>query len=395
MTYPVRLRSILVIGFLYGLAAAPPAVSAQEPVRWTHLSSQRGEIPKPEVGRQSAALVFDVDKDGADDFVIAGWSTPSMVWFRRAGDSWRRYLVDDRESHIEAGGDFCDVDVDGDPDIVHGGSWATNEVWWWENPYPRFDPKVPWPRHTIKDSGQKQHHDQIFGDFDGDGRAELVFWNQRARKLLIADVPDDPKRKENWSLCEIWSWPKEFKYEGLAKGDVDGDGRLDLIGGGMWFQHMGNKKFKPGVVDAKYGMSRSAVADFLEGGRPEIVLNSGDGVGPLNLYLWKGGEWVKRTLVDRVDHGHTLQTGDLNGDGHQDVYAAEMFRPGAGEKCRQMVLYGDGRGHFVTQTVSTGIGTHEGKLGDLDGDGDLDILQKDFQEHQRVDVWLNESGPGK
>ena len=25
----------------------------------------------------------------------------------------------------------------------------------------------------------------------------------------------------------------------------------------------------------------------------------------------------------------------------------------------------------------------------MDGDGDLDILQKDFQEHQRVDIWLN------
>ena len=28
--------------------------------------------------------------------------------------------------------------------------------------------------------------------------------------------------------------------------------------------------------------------------------------------------------------------------------------------------------------------------GDLDGDGDLDILQKDFQEQTRVDVWLND-----
>ncbi len=70
-----------------------------------------------------------------------------------------------------------------------------------------------------------------------------------------------------------------------------------------------------------------------------------------------------------------------------------MFDPGPRDACRQMVLYGDGRGGFVTQVVSTGIGTHEGKLGDLDGDGDVDILQKDFQHHQRVDVWLNESEP--
>jgi hypothetical protein len=34
---------------------------------------------------------------------------------------------------------------------VTGGS----EVWWWENPYPHFDPKVSWKRHVIKTGGGK------------------------------------------------------------------------------------------------------------------------------------------------------------------------------------------------------------------------------------------------
>lgn len=389
MNNPVRTGIILAILFVQVISPSSLRAVAQEPVHWTHLSSHRGEIPKPEVGPQSAALVLDVDKDGADDFVIAGWSTPSMVWFKRTGKTWQRYLLDNRKSHIEAGGDFLDIDGDGDLDIVQGGSWVTNEVWWWENPYPKYDRDLPWDRHFIKDSGEKQHHDQIFGDFDGDGRAELVFWNQRARKLLIADIPPDPKKKENWSFSMVWSWPRDFKYEGFANCDVDGDGRVDLVGGGMWFKHLGEKKFKANVIDAGYGMSRPAAGDFIQGGRPEIVLNSGDGVGPLNLYQWKMGGWVKHTLVPKIDHGHTLQVGDINRDGKLDIYAAEMFRPGPGAACRQLVLYGNGKGKFVTQVVSTGIGTHEGKLGDLDGDGDLDILQKDFQEHQRVDIWLN------
>lgn len=144
---------------------------AQEPVRWKHLSSQASDLAAPGVGKQAAALVFDVDRDGTNDFVIAGWSTPSMVWFRRTGDNWQRYLVDDRSSHIEAGGNCFDIDGDGDLDILHGGSWKTNEVWWWENPHPEYQPNVAWPRHTIKDQGAKQHHDQIFGDFDADGDA--------------------------------------------------------------------------------------------------------------------------------------------------------------------------------------------------------------------------------
>jgi arylsulfatase A-like enzyme len=66
-----------------------------------------------------------------------------------------------------------------------------------------------------------------------------------------------------------------------------------------------------------------------------------------------------------------------------------MYDPGSGANCRQWVLYGDGKGHFQTQLLSTGIGCHESRIGDLDGDGDIDILQKDFQHDRRVDVWLN------
>jgi len=360
-------------------------------VKWTHISSQynQNQLPMANVGRQASAVVFDIDKDGADDIVVAGWSDPSMVWLRRTENGWDRYLVDNRKSHIEAGGDYYDIDGDGDLDILQGGSWAVNEVWWWENPYPKFDLDKPWSRYTIKDWGSKQHHDQIFGDFDGDGKTELVFWNQQAQKLMIADIPKNPRKNKGWEFTEIWSWPKAFKYEGLAKADVDLDGKIDLIGGGYWFKHEGCTKFTPNIID-DYGKSRSAAGDLIKGGRPEIVLCSGDGIGPLNLYQWENNIWIKYTLIDTVVHGHTLQVVDLNGDGNLDIYTAEMYRPGAGPECKQWVLYSDGKGNFTKQIVSIGIGTHEGKIGDLDGDGDLDILQKDFQEHRRLDVWLNE-----
>ena len=358
-------------------------------VKWKHLTSQNRDIPLPNVGRQAASLILDIDKDGVNDFVIAGWSDPSMVWMRHTADGWKRYLVDNRKSHIEAGGTYWDIDGDGDLDILQGGSWATNEVWWWENPYPNFEPDTPWNRYIIKNFGAKQHHDQIFGDFDGDGRAELVFWNQRAQKLLIADIPANPKDPQAWSFTQIWSWPHEFKYEGLAKADIDLDGKIDLIGGGHWFKHNSGTSYAANKID-DYGTSRSAAGDLIKGGRPEIVLGSGDGVGPLNLYEYSDGGWVKHTLIDKVDHGHSLQVGDINGDGNLDIYAAEMYRPGPGVTCRQWVLYGSGTGKFTIQLISTGIGAHEARIGDLDGDGDIDILQKDFQEHRRVDIWINE-----
>ena len=73
---------------------------------------------------------------------------------------------------------------------------------------------------------------------------------------------------------------------------------------------------------------------------PQVVLNSGDGGGPLEMYRWDGKAWIAKTLIERLDHGHTLQVTDLNGDGR------------------------------------------------------IDILQKDFQNQQRIDIWLNQ-GPAR
>ncbi len=366
------------------------------PVRWRHLSNHSGAFPPADVGQQSSAVVADLDQDGRDDFVIGGWSEKtSMVWFRSTAGGAERYLIDDRHSHIEAGGVTVDIDGDGDLDLIQGGSWMTNQIWWWENPHPRHVPDRPWERHTIKDWGEKQHHDQIVGDFDGDGSIELAVWNQQARTLYLADLPDRPGDRSAWNLVAIWQWRPGANYEGLAKADVDLDGKIDLIGGGRWFKHVSGKTFQPQIVDADYGFSRSAAGDFIEGGRPEILLGSGDRRGPLNLYEWRDGTWNRSTLIADLDHGHTLQTGDINADGHLDIYTAEMHTPGAGQACRQLVLYGDGFGGFHRQVVSTGIGTHEGKLGDLDGDGDLDILQKDFEDARRIDLWFNEGATNR
>ena len=244
-------------------------------VNWKHVSSmdidytEKTVLPFPNVGRQAAAIVFDVDKNGSQDIIIAGWSDPSMVWLRFISkNKWERYLIDNRSSHIEAGGAFYDIDVDGDLDIVQGGSWKVNEVWWWENPYPDFDPKKPWNRYIIKNTGGLQHHDQIFGDFDNNGKTELVFWNQMGKKLFIAEIPENPKKDSCWERYEVWSWKENMKYEGFAKADINRDGLTDIIGGGHWFEYLGNKKFKAHKID-DYFSSRSAAGDLIEGEAPK------------------------------------------------------------------------------------------------------------------------------
>jgi len=385
-----RVLALTLFVALAVLTLCAPAYASS--IKWKHLSSRNGHLQAPGASnQQTAALVLDADKDGVNDFVVAcRIKGPAVIWFRRQADGWKRYVIDGDTLAIEAGAASCDIDTDGDLDFVMGGDWSSNQVWWWENPYPNYDPNTPWRRRCVKNSGEKKHHHQLFGDFDGDGKAELVFWNQGASKLFLAEIPLDPKMTEPWPCTAIYTYTGG-EHEGLARADVDGDGKLDIVGGGRWFKHEGGTNYTPHVIDDRQRFAKAAAGELKKGGWAEAVFCPGDAIGRLKWYEWDGGQWVAHDLLGvDVVHGHSLELADFDGDGNLDIFCAEMHTPGHKEQATMWIFFGDGKGNFEKTVIATGYGNHESQVGDLDGDGDVDILHKPYTwDAPRIDVWLN------
>jgi hypothetical protein len=380
--------------------------------RWKHLSSVTGDIEVPNAGnQQTAALVADMDNDGINEFFITERThAPSVVAYKKLGSGWKKYIIEAGPLHIEAGSTSMDIDGDGDTDVVFGGDFDQNQVWWWENPYPDHDPDKGWKRHVIKDSGKTKHHDQLFGDYDGDGVMELAFWNQSAGTLFLAEIPENPaEHLGEWERRAIYtygtdsemeqtgqdgypSWKGTNEHEGLDVYDMDGDGTDDIIGGGRWFKYDGRGGYTENIIDASYTFTRAVAGQFVEGGRPEVILLAGDGHAPMYMYEYRDGTWFRNMLIEQVIDGHSIDALDFDGDGHLDLFCGEMGLGGGNPDARIMIMLGDGNGHFIRHVVATGFGTHESRIADLDGDGDFDILSKPYTwEAPRLDLFINET----
>lgn len=375
--------------------------------KWENHSSKDGTIPLTwKTTQQTASLAVDIDNDGIDEFVMCGrGQSPAIIYFKfDRAIGWREFSVEKELLSIEAGGTFYDIDNDGDKDLVFGGDYQSNKIWWWENPSPYYNPNVPWHRYEIKNEGETQHHDMVFGDFKQNGKVQLAFWNQGAKTLFMAEIPTTP-RTDKWIYEPIFVSERNTKnMEGCIAADIDGDGYKDLVAGNYWFK-FSEGKFK--VIKIAEQGGRVVAGKFKAGKKMQLLFSSGDNNGKLMLYECTGSaevsaNWKGKVLIDReLIHAHTLEVADINDDGNLDVFCAEMAKwnekatSDDNPNAESFILYGDGKGNFTKTVFQKGIDFHEGRITDIDGDGDLDIISKSYNWHApHLEIWL-QNGTGE
>lgn len=179
------------------------------------------------------------------------------------------------------------------------------------------------------------------GDVDGDGRVDLVFSTMATKRLVVAF--GDGAGRFNATLAA--ATPEAMMA--VAVGDADGDGDADVAtaGDGVWLWARGrgasSRTWAPAspVRVATYkGTHSVALADVDgDGGADVVVASQGDG----GLWLDLRGGAPRRVKARRIcaDAGlHKLVAADVDGDGNADVVSCSDVAPLRayyGRRCRR------------------------------------------------------------
>ena len=309
-----------------------------------HSFVERGTSFPP--AHRGSTLFGDVDNDGDWDLVLLGTDNVdrSTQLYRNDGSIFAQESAVVLPGVTDGGAAFGDVDNDGDLDLVLTGERATDDYisYLYRNDGSGIFARVDDINTTNTTSGDQftgmRRGAVAFGDVDNDGDLDLLFVGEGVSDLHKNDGLGNFTQVEDVDETRdgIQSFPP-LQYGSHAFFDFDNDGDLDLV--------------LTGIVPG--------------GGSSQSDLYRNDGRGNFTR-----AASLPSLAYTSVGHG------DVNGDGYLDLLISSAYDFITSLPSTRLYI-NDGSGAFGVQDApftSAVTGGHVA-LGDVDGDGDLDVLR--------------------
>ncbi|MDB5105885.1 MAG: repeat protein [Fibrobacteres bacterium] len=351
------------------------------------------------------------DSEGADLGDLNGDGKPDLVsgpyWYEGPGFKVRHEyqpakILDPANGYTD---DFMcwiyDYDGDGRQDILMAGL-PGNPAYWYQNPgaVEAAKASVMWKRRTAYSDFGNESPDLI--DIDGDGKREIAFNTNDGYMGWAAPDPADVEAP--WIFHRITSKGTQYKFtHGLGFGDVNGDGRRDLLEKDAWWEQPPSLSGDP--VWARHAFPFGAGgaqmhAYDVDGDGDNDVITTLDAHGfglawfeqikqngaiGFTRHMIMGNRQEEQLYGAAFSQLHALALTDIDGDGLKDLVTGKRKwahgPTGDVEPMATCVLYAfqlqrsAAGATFLPRLLDTasGIGTQL-EVKDADGDGLKDIL---------------------
>jgi hypothetical protein len=396
-------------------------------------------------------MLADLDRDGDLDLFGAGFTgqpTKATIWWNQLNPERLRIgpftAIEVTQHHVRAlGSAIADLDADGLKDIAAGPYWYRN---------PGGDMTGSWEQHTLPQPGGVSVdviatvtlHDQIESLVAMTPDAS-VWWLQLAqdgfRVTRVGRLPEADHGLSSqgvevaalvrgdaaelvlssggdaatglgiyaFRIVADGPWPRRritdrTSDEGIAVGDIDGDGDLDVIGtrgdrGEVeWYANPGGLQsdWSAHPIAALEDMSwldRVRVSDLNCDGRLDVVVTEENGKAYGAETYWleqpadpKQANWPAH-LVTRQGSTNSLDIADFDHDGDADIVTGEHRG-----RLRVVVWENTDCGSFEPRLVDSGKESHLGtKAADMDDDGDIDLVSIAWDEPALIHLWRNDA----
>lgn len=387
----------------FGWILMASASADDTPVKWERIKLE-------EIFRAEGVAVADVNKDGRLDLINgeAWYEQPSDPSVFKSGD-WKKHpLRADGLKDFKADGGYSrnfalwtyDISGDGWQDVIVIG-FPGVPCHWFENPKGKDG---PWAEYEIWHSAANETPQ--FQDITGDGKPELIMSSETEQMMGYLEIPAPAQATKKWTYTQVNGeklGPQlgHRYYHGLGLGDVNKDGRKDIVIPHGWWEQPAklndgpwtfHKHVLKGNGEGNPETAADIYVDDLDGdGDNDILMSAAHHIG-----VWwfenVGGspdpKFKQHLIDDTFSQTHALHYQDVNGDGVKDLITGKRFYAhGSGgdpDPKGEVVMFWyeikktagkppQFTKHKIEAGSDTGIGT-QFYVGDFNGDKLLDIV---------------------